>query len=92
MINQNKTDSLTFAAYLSSVGFEPTSIERDFSSQKFIFVFNMSDDDFGSHADFFWSRKTTVDALTYSESLKVLKSRMYQYKNQESLHERKSQS
>jgi len=83
MTNQNKTDSLTLAAYLTCIGFEPAGIERDSSSPKFIFVFDMSDEDFHSQADFFWSRKTTVDALTYSESLKVLKSRIYQHKNQE---------
>lgn len=82
-MNQNKTDSLTFAAYLSCVGFDPTSIERDPSSPKYIFVFDMSEENFNSHADSFWSRKTSVDALTYSESLKALKSRIYQHKNQE---------
>ncbi len=87
MSNQNKTDSLTFAAYLSSIGFEPISIERDSSSPKYIFVFNISNEDFSSHADFFWSRKTSVDALTYSESLRVLKSRIYQHKNQEQPHD-----
>ena len=83
MSNQNKTDSLTFAAYLSAIGFEPVSIQRDSSSPKYIFVFNVSDEDFRSHVDFFWSRNTQVDALTYSEALKVLKSRIYQNKNQE---------
>jgi hypothetical protein len=83
MPNQNKTDSLVFAAYLSCLGFEPADIVNLSSSSKFLFVFEMSDDDFKSHADFFWSRKTHVDALTYSESLKVLKSRIYQHKNQE---------
>jgi len=90
MTDQNKTDSLTFAAYLSCVGFEPTGIEQDSSSPKYIFVFNMSDEDFRSHADFFWSRKTSVDALTYSESLKVLKSRIYQHKNQEQYDNRRN--
>lgn len=87
MTNQNQTDSLVLAAYLSVAGFEPINIIRDLSNPKYIFIFNMSDDDFSSHADVFWSRKTSVDALTYSESLKVLKSRIYQYKNKEQLYD-----
>lgn len=87
MTNQYKTDSLTLAAYLSCIGHAPVSIERDSSSPKYIFVFDISDDDFQSHADFFWSRQTNVDALTYSESLKVLKSRIYQHKNQKQSHD-----
>lgn len=88
MINQNKTDSLTLAAYLSCTGFDLVCVEQDNSNPKFIFVFNISDEDFRSNTSLFWSRKTSVDALTYSESLKVLKSLIYQHKNQEKLYAR----
>lgn len=91
MINKNQTDSLNLTAYLSCMGFDPIDIKRDPSSPKYIFIFNLSDDEFNSHADFFWSRKTQVDALTYSEALKVIKSRIYQHKNQERQYERSPQ-
>lgn len=84
MSDKNKTDSLSFAAYLGCMGFNPISVERDSSSPKYLFVFDISEENFTSHADIFWSRKSNIDALTYSESLKVLKSRIYQHKNQES--------
>lgn len=83
MTNKNKTDSLNLAAYFTLEGFECLSITQDSNSPRLIFEFDISDDDFSSYSDFFWSRKTEVDACTYAEALKRLKSRMYQYKNKE---------
>lgn len=83
MKNKNTTDSLNLAAYLTVAGFNCRGIEREHNSPKFLFVFDISEDDYSSYSDSFWSQQTQVDALSYAQSLKTLKSRMYQYKNQE---------
>ena len=89
MKNKNKTDSLNLAAYFSIAGFNCLGVERDYNSSKFLFIFDISEDDFSSCSDLFWSQKTQVDALSYAQSIKTLKSRMYQYKNQERNYEGK---
>ena len=86
MKNKNKTDSLNLAAYFSIAGFNCTGIERDYNSPKFLFIFDISEDDFSSYSDLFWSQQTQIDALSYAQSIKTLKSRMYHYKNQERNH------
>lgn len=83
MKNKNTTDSLNLAAYLAIAGFHCRGIEREQSSPKFLFIFDISEDDFSSYSDSFWSQQTQVDALSYAQSLKTLKSRIYQHKNQE---------
>lgn len=90
MTHQNQTDSLNLAAYLALLGFNCVSIKPAEDNSKFYFVFDMSEEDFKSHSDFFWTRSTNVDAWTYAEALKGIKSRMYHYKNQERQHERQS--
>lgn len=79
--NQNTT-SLALAAYFCSTGIDCLSITLYPSSSQFSFEFNLSPENFQQLSDQFWSKKTNVDALSYFEALKVLKSRMYQYKYQ----------
>lgn len=88
MYQQNQTDSLNLAAYLSLSGFQCVSIKQNEEEGKYLFVFDISDVDFSSHSDLFWSRKTNVDAFSYAEEIKAIKSRMYHYKNQERNYER----
>ena len=88
MKNKNKTDSLNLAAYLSTEGFQCLGVELEHNSPKFIFIFNISDDDLSSYSDSFWSQQTQIDALSYAQSLKTLKSRMYQYKNKKRRYEK----
>lgn len=85
-----ETTSLALAAYLSSIGLECVSVKQDPASPIFSFSFELSESELKSHSDFFWSHKTSIDALTYFEALKVLKSRIYQHKNQERQNERTS--
>jgi len=80
MTDKYQTDSLIFSTYLIHQGFECVSIKQDPSDPKYLFVFDISEKDLASHSDSFWSRK--ADALTFAEAMKALKSRMYQYKNQ----------
>ena len=82
-MNQNTqtTTSLALAAYLETLGFSCVSITPTEVGSQLAFHFDISEEDFSSHSDFFWSRKTNIDGLTYFEALKVLKSRIYQYKN-----------
>lgn len=82
MPNQYKTTSLSLAAYLSSVGEDCVTIAREQNSPNFSFVFDLSQEKFRELSNSFWSKQTNVDALTYFEVLRVLKSRIYQYKNQ----------
>lgn len=87
-MEQNQTDSLNLAAYLSLLGYPCVSIAQGEDDSKYLFVFDISDADFTSQSDLFWSRKTNVDAFSYAEELKAIKSRMYHYKNQERNYER----
>ncbi len=82
------TTSLSLAAYLGAIGIDCVGIEKVDTSQQLSFIFNISSDRLNELADLFWSKKSSIDALTYFEALKVLKSRIYQYKNQERQHER----
>lgn len=83
----NSTTSLSLAAYLETVGYDCVSITQSGAKPQLEFNFAISEDDFESHSDFFWSRKTEIDGLTYFEALKVLKSRIYQHKNKERTYE-----
>ena len=82
-MNQNTktTTSLALAAYLTTQGFPCVSVTPTEINSQLAFHFDISEKDFSSHSDFFWARKTKVDGLAYFEALKVLKSRIYQYKN-----------
>lgn len=90
MTNKNQTDTLNLAAYFSLLGYQCVSIKYSQDESKFFFIFDISDGDFVSYSDLFWSRKTSVDAFSYAEELKAIKSRMYHYKNQERNYERTS--
>ncbi|MCB9813208.1 MAG: hypothetical protein H6772_02245 [Pseudomonadales bacterium] len=79
--NTQTTTSLALAAYLATLGFLCASVTPTEVNNQLAFHFDISEEDFMSHSDIFWSRKTKIDGLTYFEALKVLKSRIYQYKN-----------
>lgn len=83
MTNQYSTSSLALAAFLCSIKVDCTSITPNPLNSQFYFEFNLSPEEFQQLSDQFWSKNTNVDALSYFETLKVLKSRIYQYKNQE---------
>lgn len=84
--NRTETTTLSLAAYLSSIGLECVTVKHDPSNPVFSFVFDLPEVEFKSHSDLFWSHRASIDPLTYFEALKVLKSRIYQYKNQKAYH------
>ncbi|KKL54889.1 hypothetical protein LCGC14_2260850, partial [marine sediment metagenome] len=47
-----------------------------------IFIFDLSKKEFEKLSGLFWSKKTTVDPLSYFENLKVMKSRIHQQQSQ----------
>jgi len=89
MKNKNKTNSLSLATYLTSTGLECLINAQDPSSPQLTFVFNTTEEKFEELLKLFWSKKALVDPLSYFEALRVMKSRIYQYKNQERNHESK---
>ncbi len=82
MNNQNKTTTLSLATYLVTIGYECEIDKQSPVNPQLTFIFKISKTEFEKISDLFWSKKTTVDPLSYFESLRVLKSRIYQYKYQ----------
>lgn len=82
MENKNITTTLSLAAYLTSINFECVINKQSPSNPQLTFIFNISQEEFDKLSNLFWSKKAIVDPLSYFEALKVIKSRIYQYKNQ----------
>lgn len=83
-INKNpNTDSLSLAAYFCSTGVDLVDVAKHPYGSQFVFYFDIPSEQFDELTSNFWSKKTVVDALSYFEALRILKSRIYQYKNKE---------
>lgn len=82
MDQYSDTNSLAFAAYLVSLGYVIDDITTRSAESPLFFRFMLDKVEYDQFAQQFWSRKTDVDALTYFEAVKNLKSRIYLYKDQ----------
>ncbi len=69
-----QTSDIAFASALYCLGYELDSVDR--TEQKAVFIFQRD-----KHMDeisiAFWSRKLEIDALTYFNAIKHVKSRLY---------------
>ncbi len=83
MLNLYKTASLSLAAAVQTIS--TAKLERiDFSAlnNRAEFIFDKSKDaNFDSIVTRFWTKNLPIDAFSYFESLKYLKSRLYEEKN-----------
>ena len=71
-----KSSDLSLIATLQVFGYQIEKIERN-NSEKVIFAIKQ-DDKLSELVQAFWSRNLSVEPLQYFESLKVVKSRIYQ--------------
>lgn len=71
-----KSSDLSLIAMLQVFGYQIEKIERN-NSEKVIFAIQQ-DDKLSELVQAFWSRSLKVEPLQYFESLKVVKSRIYQ--------------
>jgi len=76
-INEDyKTTDLSLVAVVQLYGFNIEEIDRS-DPRRIIFVIDRSDE-LDNLVQAFWSRSLRVDPLAYFESIKVVKSRIYQ--------------
>ncbi|MBI3887582.1 hypothetical protein HY310_00760 [Candidatus Microgenomates bacterium] len=73
------TSSLALAAAIQLISSESRlqEVQRAFGSNRAVFVFNESAD-LSTIIELFWERKLRVDALSFFDALKVIKSRLYE--------------
>jgi len=74
--NNFKTKDLYFAATLIALGYEIISLES-ISPKSFQFNFNIESQKLAEFENNFWQRKLLVDARTFSDSIKEIKTRIY---------------
>lgn len=75
MVAESKQRDLGLSAALASLGFEVQRIERSADGQAY-FLF-LQTDDLERAISAYWANTLRVQARSYSESIKMLKSRIY---------------
>lgn len=80
MDKYQETNSLALASFLNSSGYALSEVKTQPFGPQLIFCFDMPAELFDEMTNQFWSKSASVDALTYFECLKNLKSQIYQYK------------
>jgi hypothetical protein len=79
MTNKYKTQSLALAAAIQTASTSKIELIEKGSNNRHSFVFNRDKDpSFDEIIERFWSKKLLIDAISYFESLRYIKSLLYE--------------